>query len=283
MKKMFKTQNTAMAGIIRPLLQPVVIPVLVLGLVMSLSLVGFASAADVDTLLNAEQQKLRAAQQSQQRVDALANQTDAMFDAYKDASRKLEGLKVYNQQVAMQLKDQQQTLDKLRESIHNVADIERQLTPLTLEMIDSLSEFIALDLPFLKAEREGRIARLRDNLNRADLSSAEKFRQVLEAYNIEREYGSRIESTTEMVMLDGTEREVNTLRVGRIAFLCQTPDKKTVAAWNSQQKQWVVLDNSEYAQAVDQGIRLARKQSALDLLKVPVVTPTIAATESKGK
>ena len=39
--------------------------------------------------------------------------------------------------------------------------MERQITPLTLKMIDSLGQFVNLDLPFLLDERRQRVARLR--------------------------------------------------------------------------------------------------------------------------
>ena len=48
-----------------------------------------------------------------------------------------------------------------------------------------LETFVELDVPFHMEERMQRIEFLRNNLDRSDVSIAEKFRQVLEAYKIE--------------------------------------------------------------------------------------------------
>lgn len=233
-------------------------------------------AADVDTLLKAENAKISAAKASQQRVDALADQSDELFQTFKQVNKQIEGLQVYNAQLEAQLADQQQTIADLEASIENATLMERQLTPLTLKMINALEQFVSLDMPFLQNERRERLARLRDNQARADLSSAEKFRQVLEAYKIESEYGTRIDSYADTVEIDGQPREVTVLRVGRIALLYQTSDQQVTAAWDKASASWVPLDSGDYRHAVAQGIRIARKQAAVDLLQLPIPAPEVA-------
>lgn len=235
-----------------------------------------AQAADVDTLLQAEKAKTSAAQASQQRVDQVADQADELFQSFKQVNKQIEGLQVYNAQLEAQLADQRQTLADLQSSIENATLMERQLTPLTLKMINALEQFVALDMPFLLEERRERLERLRDNQSRADLSSAEKFRQVLEAYKIESEYGTRIDSYADTVEIAGQPREVTVLRVGRIALLYQTADQQVTAAWDKQTGNWVELDSGDYRQAVAQGIRIARKQAAVDLLQLPIPAPEVA-------
>jgi len=168
----------------------------------------------------------------------------------------------------------------LEASIENAAIMERQITPLTLKMIDSLGQFVNLDLPFLLDERRQRVTRLRENLSRADLSAAEKFRQVLEAYKIESEYGTRIDSYTEIVNVDGQDREVNILRVGRIALLYQTANQQYSAVWDNKTKQWQPLEGSNEKVALAKGIRMANKQVAVDMLELPISAPELFALES---
>ena len=247
------------------------LPALPLLIMASLSL----QAADVDTLLKAEKDKTSAAQASQKRVDALADQADELFQAFKQVNKQIENLQVYNAQLEAQLADQRSTLADLASSIDSAAQMERQLAPLTLNMIASLEQFVALDMPFLVEERQARLERLRSNQTRADLSSAEKFRQVLEAYKIESEYGTRIDSYPETLEIDGQRREVNILRVGRIALLYQTADQQVTAVWDKQAKNWLQLEGSDYRQAVAQGIRIARRQAAVDLLQLPIPAPEV--------
>ena len=233
------------------------------------------NAANVDSTLNASTKKTAIAQKSQQKIDKLSDQTSDLFQTFKQVNKQVEGLKVYNAQLKAQVGHQQQTMADLEASIENAAIMERQITPLTLKMIDSLGQFVNLDLPFLLDERRQRVARLRENLSRSDLSAAEKFRQVLEAYKIESEYGTRIDSYTEIVNVGGQDREANILRVGRIALLYQTANQQHSAVWDRKTKQWQPIEGSDVQAAVAKGIRMANKQVAVDMLELPIASPEV--------
>jgi hypothetical protein len=128
-------------------------------------------------------------------------------------------------------------------------------------------------VPFHQKERERRIAFLRANLDRSDVSVAEKFRQVLEAYKIENEYGRKIDAYKGNVDIDGVERDVNFLRVGRVALLYQTTDTVVSGAWDQASRSWVSLDRGEYRNAIMKGLRIARKEASIDLMNMPVPAP----------
>ena len=127
-------------------------------------------------------------------------------------------------------------------------------------------------MPFLQAERTGRVANLHNLLERADVTAAEKFRVVMEAWQIENEYGRTIEAYTGELDLGGGPREVDFLRVGRVALLYQTPDGMNSGAWDQANRQWVAVGN-EYRNAIRQGLRLARNQVGPDLLLLPISAP----------
>ena len=154
--------------------------------------------------------------------------------------------------------------------------IQRQMTPLVIRMIDGLEQFVELDVPFHMDERRRRIAFLRSNLDRSDVTIAEKFRQVLEAYKIESEYGRKIDAYKGSVEIDGVERDVNFFRVGRVALLYQTTDTEVSGAWDQASRSWVELDSGEYRNAIMKGLRIARKEASIELLNVPVPAPEAA-------
>src|SRR3546814_6970753 len=85
--------------------------------------------------------------------------------------------------------------------------------PLMLRMTDSLEKFVALDLPFLHNERQARIDNLKQALGDPQVNAGEKFRRILEAYQIEVDYGRTL--GVERIDIDG--RSMDVLRVGRIA------------------------------------------------------------------
>lgn len=167
-------------------------------------------------------------------------------------------------------------MQALSDSIANVALIERQIIPLMTRMVDALDEFVKLDTPFLMKERTERVGRLREMMERSDVTAAEKFRRVIEGYQIENDYGRTIEAYRGSTDVNGTELEVDFLRVGRVALLYQTIGGATTGAWDPEADAFVILPPATYQKQVSVGIKIARKQIAPDLLIVPVSAPTRA-------
>lgn len=233
-------------------------------------------AANVDDVMKAGERKVASAKTAQASIDKIADQTYDLLQDFKAVNKQIEGLRVYNAQLENQVANQKRTMADLEESIENASLMERQITPLTIKMIDALDQFVSLDMPFLTEERQERVAKLRENIERSDLTSAEKFRQVLEAYKIESEYGQKIDTYQETIDIDGQPREVNVLRVGRIALMYQTPDQSVTGAWDKRNGYWAQLDSGKYRSAVAQGIRIAKKQASIDILKLPILSPEAA-------
>ena len=57
-----------------------------------------------------------------------------------------------------------------------------------------------------------------------------------------------------------------------MALVYQTPDGEETGMWNKTTKSWEALSD-DYAQSVRNGIKMARKQLAVDLLTLPVLGP----------
>ena len=115
------------------------------------------------------------------------------------------------------------------------------------------SSFINLDMPFDLDTRLGNIEAVRSNLDRSDVTSAEAFRQVLELYSIELQYGRGIESYPDTISVNGVDREVDILRVGRVSLVYQTKDGAETGAWNTSTQSWEALSSGDYASAGSQG------------------------------
>ena len=231
-----------------------------------------ASADKVDTIVNGEKTTIQQAAQSQQRIDTLSDATQQMFQQYQMELKRVEDLKVYNLQMERQIERQKDAIASTQQSIQDVAIEERQIAPLMARMIDALADFIRLDLPFLQDERQERVKFLRHTLDRSDVSLAEKFRQVMDAYNIEVQYGNTIESYRGTLTLDNKPREVEFLRVGRIALMYQTLDGNELGVWNVKKQAWEPLDGS-YRKDIRLGLKIARKQAAPELLTLPIAAP----------
>lgn len=246
---------------------------LMLGMLICLNFPLFAQDK-VDNIINEGIQRNDAARASQQRVNKIANDTEKVVTEYKRELKVIDGLKVYNALLQKQLDDQRQKIEELKQSISDVAVIERQITPLMLRMVDGLEQFIKLDVPFLLKERYDRVARLRKTIDASDVSAAEKLRNVLEAYQIEIQYGSSVETYKDVLEVEGKPREVNFFKMGRISLVYQTDDREYSGVWDQANRKWVPLDGAEYRNQINLALKIARKQVAPDLVVVPVSAPT---------
>ena len=226
----------------------------------------------VDELVTAENLRIQVAQGQQDQIDEIVTETRSLAEEFRGVMKDVDGLIVYNTLLDRQIADQEQELANLRTSIDQVQIIERQILPLLTRMIDGLDRFVALDVPFLLDERTARVESLTALLGRADVTAAEKFRVVMEAWQIENDYARTIFAYTDELSIDGTTREVDVLQIGRIALLYQTADGAQSGAWDQRNRTWVSVGN-EFRNPIREGIRLARNQVAPDLLLLPLAPP----------
>lgn len=215
------------------------------------------------------QQTNQSAANSQQLINGITEQIDEKLQAFKTLSKEIEGLGVYNDQLGRQIASQEKEMADLNAAIDEVSVIERQITPLMLRMIEGLEQFVSLDMPFLPDERANRISVLKAMMDRADVAPSEKFRRVMEAFQVEMDYGRTLEAYSGLHLIDGQERDVEFLRLGRTALIYQTRDASLQGVWNKQTRQWEELPSS-YRTQVTKGLRMAKKQLAPDLLMLPV-------------
>ena len=235
---------------------------------------GTAVAVDLDQVVAQRMAVNDDGAKSQVRIDKLSDDTDRLIAEYRVVVQRIDALRVYNQQVSELITSQEEEMVSLRAQIDDVELVGREVTPLMLGMIDSIENFVELDVPFLPDERSERIADLHDVMVRADVTDAERYRRIVEAYQIENEFGRTIEAYQKELNLDGKTRQVDFLRVGRVAFLYQTLDGSETGVWNQKKRAWT--DAGGYASAVRLGLRMARKQTAPDLLKLPLPTAEAA-------
>lgn len=237
-----------------------------------------ATAQDIklEDIFELRAEAIQRAQESQVRIDQLSEETARLLAQYKTVLKEVESLRIYNRQLQRQIDDQNVKINQLRDSIERVTLIERQITPLMLQMIDSLEVFIENDVPFLLTERQERIQRLRETMDRSDVSPSEKFRATFEAYQIENSYGRTIEAYSGSLAIPGAgERQVNFLRIGRIGLFYQTLDGSLSGLWDTSigdKGDWRQLSES-YRSGINEGIRIASQQTAPNLVRLPVIAP----------
>lgn len=251
---------------------------LTLATLILLSQTGYAQSGTKAKNVVAEDKKnLNMAKDSQKKIDSLSDQTQTMLQKYRQTLKQIENAKVYNNQLREIIKTQNEEKVSIKNQIEDLKDTAKGIVPLMVDMVKNIKAFVELDVPFLPEERAKRVADLESLLTRADVSTSEKFRRILEAYQVENEYGRTIESYRSIKMKDGKEMTVDYLQVGRVALLYQTLDGKETGAWDQKAKAWVEL-GSEYKKSVQAGIKMAKKQTAPQLVKLPIAAPTTGGT-----
>ena len=235
----------------------------------------FAQSVTVDQVLQADQRRLNLAQESQERINQVVEGTRSLTDQYRAINKEIDGLKVYNRLMTAQTNGQTATLEDISISMDQVDIINRQIFPLMERMIDGIGQSVALDIPFLMDERTERIEALKETMERSDVSVAEKFRKVMEAYQIEMDYGSSNDYYTQSLEIGGSVREYNMLRIGRVGLYFQSDDTSVTGWYNAELGAFEELGN-EHRNEVRKGIRVARQLIAPELILLPVPAPESA-------
>lgn len=228
-------------------------------------------AASLDTALDESQRLAAEAKASQSRIEQLDDSARQAFNEYRSAVQQAEALKAYNQQLVELTAAQRQELEGFQRQLDGIERTQEAVVPQLARMLEVLEQFIAADLPFLPEERADRLASLQDMQARADVSLAEKYRRILEAYQIESDYGRTLEAWRgELPSGDGT-RSVEFLRLGRTMLYYQTLDAHESGWWNPSTRSWELLDSAA-RRPITQAIAIARQQQAPAWLDLPVRT-----------
>ncbi len=230
---------------------------------------GITVGADdkVSAVIGEQVKTEESARASQKRIEQLDTETAKMLTDYRQMTAEAQSLKTYNDELAVQVKSQQDQLNGMNQQLTEIQTTAREVLPMMNKMLDTLEQFVKLDLPFLVEERAARIANLKDLMGRADVSTSEKYRRLVEAYQIEMEYGRTVEAYQGKV----GEKTVEFLRAGRVGIMYQSLDGKETGYWDSDAKKWVA--DNDYADNVKAGLKIAKKQSAPDFLSVAIHAP----------
>ncbi|HUP90619.1 MAG TPA: DUF3450 domain-containing protein [Solimonas sp.] len=224
-----------------------------------------AKADPVGQAIDQTLQTHRAAVASQTSVNQLDDATRQLLERYRAATWQAQQLTVYAGQLQQLLDSQEAEKASLERQISEMDRVERDLMPLLLRMLDGLEKFVPLDLPFLKDERSERIASLKRLMSDPEANLAEKYRRILEAYQVEAEYGRTLGA--ERSEIDG--RIMDVLRIGRTGLFALSLDGESPLRWEATGAKWEPLE-PRYVGAVKKGLRIARETSAADLLVLPM-------------
>jgi TolA-binding protein len=239
-------------------------------IMLSVVLVLTASSINAQQLNTAVQVAVdtnNASAKAQNRIDKLNDQTDNLTGQYRTILNEIESLRAYNKQLESVVGDQRQQITSINDQMTHLEQTNRGVVPMIIEMVDALGKLVESDLPFKTEERRNRVVKLENILGKSRVTTAEIYRKVTEAYGIELDYGSTVDSYG-AALPSGTK--VDFLRVGRISLIYQTLNQQESGWWNPTLGKFEKLDK-RYNAEIKEAIRIAKKQASPNLTGLPVL------------
>lgn len=242
-----------------------------------LILCGMGEALAIESLNEAISRQVQANQEAaaaQNRIDEISEETRRLLEDYRETLRRSEAAQTYNAQLRPLLQSQSEERRSLEKQLGEVESIRRDLVPLMARMLEALERFVELDRPFHIEERRARLAELRAVMKRTDLNDADKFKQLIELYRVEHDYGNGIEAYRAELRQGEGARTVDFLRVGRVGLYYRTLDGRESGVWDNRTRSWVTLPEDQ-GRTIAKGLAMARKEALPDLLPIPLERPEV--------
>mgnify|MGYP002621025067 CR=1 FL=1 len=236
-------------------------------------LIGGAAHAQLDQALQVARQSTQEGAAAQQQIDEIADRAGDLERQYLALRQQIEDQRVFVEQQEVFLRSQQNELEALQFQLERVSTIERDLTPMLLNMYVALEEFIASDMPFQTDVRQARLANIQELLGDAGTSPAEKYRVILNAYEIESAYGRSLRTYLEEADIDGVPTDVTMLQFGRVAIVRILPDS-SMEIMTKSNPEWRPLSSS-HATNVQRALRIAQEVTTPDVMVVPLPGPVV--------
>ena len=227
------------------------------------------------------EQSTAAAAQAQAQIDQISRQTSDINVEYRRVLQAIANQQLYVDQQGVFLASQQNEIEDLERQITEVEDVLRNLLPMQNEMIEALDDFVRADIPFRRGERLDRVQRLRSLMNNPAVAPAERYRQIVDTYQVEADAGRFLDTWSgplNQSPLSGEEPDetaptVDYLLIGRVAFIYMSQDESDLAIWNNESGAWDALDGS-FRLGVRQALRMARETAAPNVFVGPVPAAT---------
>lgn len=207
--------------------------------------------------------------ESQNRINQTIAETERLQREHKSVSK---DLKETNINLLHQEKVHTLQLSKLQEleiQLSQISKTENSLVPMILDLIDWLDNHVNKDLPFYINERLDRIEMLKQNAINPDISISQLYHSVLEAYQIENEYGYSIDTYKHTIEINNKEIETQILRIGRTALYYLSFDATHGGYWSTKEQRWKPVE-TPILKEISQGIKIANKQIPPSLLTLPL-------------
>ncbi|HMA67900.1 MAG TPA: DUF3450 domain-containing protein [Desulfosalsimonadaceae bacterium] len=228
-----------------------------------------AAAQDVSTVQDKTRQAIEKEISAQQQADQWSQKKEQLISEIRQNKTQLDWARYQSKRYAAYIEQEKEKIAALKRQKKEMQGLRRNLEPYLAKLIGDLEGFIESDLTFLTKERRERIQFLKDSLNDYHLSMSEKLHRVIEALQVEAEYGRSIEADPATLNVDGRSIEAEVLRVGRIAVFFHSLDGETVGRRNPESESWEMISH-DFSRPIQDTIEMAKQQKSVELVDLPI-------------
>lgn len=203
--------------------------------------------------------------QLQEQIDQAGQATKARLAELRELEDATRSLRHDNARRGRRLAEEAGRQRRLADALSTLEQTRQALPRIEDAMSRQLRAFIRQDMPFLEDERLARVEGDSDALE-----TAEHIRRLLKTWRTELAYGREIDTWRgRLEQGDGTAREVDFLRLGRIGWYYLTPNGREGGVWHSDSDEWQPLSEAARRE-VRHGLAIAEDKRAPELLTVPL-------------
>lgn len=226
-------------------------------------------ASSLDKSAKIEQAIVTNAQESQKTVSKSSDTAFELQDEIDSLQEEIRNLTVYQTHLNTLLQSQDRELLNLNDQLNEIAETRQSTIPLMYDMLAELEKYVQQDIPILKEARIERVAKLNELMTNSKISDAEKYRRILEAYQIELDYVNKLGTYTQPIEINGEKRETEQLYLGHVSLIARSLNRDNYWYWNRKLGEWVTLDRNTHTE-LSKAFDIANKLVTPDILMLPL-------------
>jgi Protein of unknown function (DUF3450) len=243
--------------------------VLATGLAVGTCVVPISAQQETKKLSDTVDKTVDTRQATQKKQDDWSREQADLTARYKSAKAQVEYLEKQRAYEAKEARALEDGITELRRRLVESDRLNATIQDTLNAVVNRLDAWVHTDIPFLMAEREERIAELKREVVKPDLTSAEKLRRVLEGLQVEANYGNTVEVYQDHLLLNGEDVFADFMRVGRVSVFWRTPDGKRVGEYDRGKHEWVQLDG-QYKRNIGLAMDMAGRLRPTEVVELPL-------------
>jgi len=208
-------------------------------------------------------------QETQQKRDQWAEEKSELEARYRTARANIEYLEKRKGSVQKKYDALMERNDELGRRLAESDRLQNSLQDTLNSVLARLEEWVEIDLPFLMEERKARIEMLKKEIAKPDIMGAEKLRRILEALQVEANYGGNVEVYQQKIDVAGDTLFVDVLHIGRVSVFWRTPDGEQVGSFDPAAREWIELPE-KYNGSIGEAMEMASRIRPVELVQLPL-------------